>query len=449
MKRQGIYWLTSKRTEKHEEMLSLLEEQGFGVVFYTSLEELRKELQIRRVSIIIVGDEDEEQAREAMESLATMPDIQGARLFLSISAPCDQLCKQAARLGFRDILALDLEFMAWFDRFQFSIGQHLDRNVDTNLAESSIQEVKVGIPARIAWVSSEKIWLETRARPDLDKTFDIIGPMAEDMGCDSLQLVAESKETQHLVYRFSEASICRWHGAESQENKIEQVLTELRKSCQGAKKKVFLAIQSPALRSAITKYISSDEFEVHSALQKKSLITEPRYFSPSLVFAEFRLFSGESMSRFQEMVSVIPEQSTVVLVGAKPDEVQRFHNFALGRRVEALFQVPKNLVELIDSKFLKDRKPKSHQQINLPRTHKYSHSEIIVSAEILRSGSQYVELKLPIKLANYGLVRLELSDKSSIYAKVIHSSIDHEEASADRQLVVCRTVQLGSKKTSF
>ncbi len=63
--------------------------------------------------------------------------------------------------------------------------------------------------------------------------------------------------------------------------------------------------------------------------KKKSLVSEPKYFTPQLVFIEYRLCEGEAMSRFQEMVNHIPKDSTVIVVGAKDDQPQAFEIFLL------------------------------------------------------------------------------------------------------------------------
>ena len=127
------------------------------------------------------------------------------------------------------------------------------------------------------------------------------------------------------------------------------------------------------------------------------------------------------MSRFHEMVAHIPESSTVILVGAKQENLHQFHNFSSGRRLEALFQIPKNLPDLIQNSYLPPSKGLQEERFHIPRNHPYSMGEIIMDAELLEIEGNCWRISLPIGLANFGLIRLQLGDEN-LFAKVVGST---------------------------
>ncbi|SMF50063.1 hypothetical protein [Pseudobacteriovorax antillogorgiicola] len=458
MKRQGIYWLVDHPSPLHEERSALLEELDFVVTFYSNFEDMYKDLLVKRVSIILIGDElDPEQVRQAMDQLAGMPDIQGARLLLSLSKANDELCFYASCYGFRDIIPLSLDESDWLHRFQFSTASNNEMSQLSAQQGSTVNDsIAVGIPARITWINGEEIWLESKARPYLGDGLRVSGPLADEMGSQVLNLKVKSQESKNLAYRFSEAAVCSWEAdQDAPPENVEHVINELKKNNRGDKKKVFLAMQSPALRNAIMKYLDPKLFDVHSALQKKSLISEPKYFTPSLVFIEYRLCEGEAMGRFQDMVAQTPDHSTVVLVGAKKEDVAKFHNFALGRNIEALFQIPKNLPDLIQSKYLKTKNGSSGQNIHISRSHRYTFCEINLDARLERVGGDFFQIRIPMGLANYGLVKLILKDGQTLFAKVVGSTTPKKRVEGDEQseeshdhTITCRVNWINSEHKS-
>ena len=375
MKKTGIYWLVANPETLHQERSALLEELDYQVSFYHDLESLQQSLQVKRVSIIIVDESLELNATKlAMNALASMPDIQGARLLFSAIDGNDDLCFQAGCHGFRDIIPLDLEPAKWLERFQFSTASH------DELAELSYQDsinpttqITIGVPSRVVWVQRDRVWVESKARPELSDTVELSGSFPSSLGSSALSLAVKSRHTSDLAYRFSEASTCEWYpDKDVQKDKMDIVFKQLEEQNPGEKKKVFLAIQSPALRTAITRYLDPDIFDVHSALQKKSLVSEPKYFSPSLVIIEYRLCAGESMVRFQEMIAQTPETSVVILVGAKKQEAESLMSFCKGRKVEAIYEIPKNFSEFIQNKYLQPSPEHHDRRIHIPKNHDFS-----------------------------------------------------------------------------
>lgn len=444
MKRKGIYWLVNNAGHLHKERADLLDELGFSVSFFTSIEELTASLAAKRVSIVIIGDEGEEsECIAAMDTLSNLPVIKGARLILSLSTNNSQLCQCAAGNGFRDIIPLSLEENKWLSRFQFSTAS--TKNADkvlTGMRQQKKKAINVYIPSRLAWINGDQVWIESRARPKMSASLKLVGNLPDDMGCKELDLSVCSHEHRDLVYRFSEGVICDWTANSDQSEKITSVIDELREQNKGPRTKVFLAIQSPALRNTILKYLNPQRFDVHTALQKKSLVSEPKYFTPRLVFIEYRLCEGEAMSRFQEMVQYIPENSTIVVVGAKEEHMLSFRNFSSGRRVESLAQIPKNLPDLILNNYLIKDSSKD-KNIYISPSHRFSYSELAFSGKIIAWDEDFIEIQMDTPLANFGLIRVRDEKKNiEFYGKVV-SVRDLED---DSHIIVCQVSKPSQKE---
>ena len=142
------------------------------------------------------------------------------------------------------------------------------------------------------------------------------------------------------------------------------------------------------------------------------------------------------MSRFQEMVNHIPEDSTVVVVGAKEEQLSSFRNFSSGRRVEALMQIPKNLSELIHGNYLNSAETEEDRNIYIPQAHRFSYCELEFSAQVIAWENDLIEFRTPSRLANYGLIRIASRERGheGVYGKVLNVRIADE----NENLVICQ-----------
>lgn len=426
MRRQGIYWMCQRPQDVHHSKAALLNEIDYDVTIVESPEALRESIKSKRVSIIIVDDEgDKEEVERCITEVANMPEIHGARLILSISREdSETIMKMALLQGFRDIIHLSWDEHTWLERFEFSTAAQ-PVNLETgNKAVRSSQTVSYFIPARLTWVDEQHMWIESKARPSIGQSIRLIGPICESLHAKELPIHIESSEKNGLFFRFSESLVGRWR-----ENVAEpdgkKLLSEIKKLDHPQKPRVFVAVQSPALRSTILSYLDQNEFEVHTALQKKSLVKEPQYFSPHLVFIEDRLCSGEAMSRFLAMSQGLPESSTIVVIGGD-DDLTRYVNFSAGRKLKSLSRIPKNLKEIVKNQYLVDsgytEKTDRHR---IPQDHIYSRAEIEVSSQARFIAADRIEIDLPFKISNFGMIRFKnrllagIIDHHSVYGKIV------------------------------
>lgn len=441
MKRCSIYWLTIEPNELHERKVALLEERGFEVIFFKTLDSLTKELQNRRASIIIVGDEGPEViVVKAISLLRRMPDIQGARLILSTSRQSPTVLRAAACEGFRDIIPIQMEDPEWFQRFAFSTsGVPTDFSAPRDATPLKMP-LTLAIPARIAWMSPKKLWVESRFFPEVGTRVSVSGPLAQAMGCKFIELLVTSHHQSNLVYRFSEALLGNWEAPEGDEQLIAEAMEALKNLNTGERYKVFLAIQSPALRATLLKYLNSPRIEVHTALQKRSMVDEPRYFSPDLVFVEDRLARGEHLDRFRAMAANLAEDAAIVMIGSDRDIGSA--RAAVGRRkLHVLKRVPVDLGQTIFSEYLGgasfQRKTFAPADAAfIPNDHEFSLAELNIPAQLVELNRRGARVTVKEEIGNFGMARVksplfrELFDRH-IYAKI--TGIQKEETTEGRR----------------
>jgi hypothetical protein len=406
-----VYWLTIDKQTEHENKAALLEDRGYKVEFFKTLDSLTKALRNQRVTILVVGDEGPETIiSKAVTLLRHMPDIQGARLILSVSKFSQAILRLAASEGFRDMLPLELEDAVWLQRFEFSTGGQPTAfshgGFEHNLQKSGL----IAIPARAVWLTPNRIWIESRVATDIGTRLRLTGPLAQSMGQKSIPIEIQRLYQDNLFYRFSEALVGSWDTGDSDSSLIGDTMELLKNLDTGRRCKAFLAIQSPALRTALLSYLPQDKFEVHSALQKRSVVEEPKYFSPDLVFIEDRFCKGAFLERFRTMEQNLPKHCAIVVVGSQRNQQETLQS---KRRIHYLTRIPKNLDEVLLRQVLDYNKLPSLADpgaLFIPSDHEFSLAELGVEAEIQKWGRAGLTFVTRNHIGNFALARVQCQE---------------------------------------
>lgn len=433
-KKLDIYWLTIETNKAHEQKAALLSTFGYNVTFFKTLDALTKEIQNRRAPIIVIGDEGPEViVVKAISLLRRMPDIQGARLILSTSRYSPVVMRAAACEGFRDVLALDMDNQEWLERFLFSTSGVASKLKENDHRQLFNADITLAIPARLVWVGKQDLWIESRIFPTVDTRLTISGPFAQATGHKFVNLSVDELHDRNLSYRFSEALVGRWNPHSQSEEKIQETLSALRAMDVGARYKLFLAIQSPALRSSLLRHLNSPRIEVHTALQKRSMIDEPRYFSPDLVFIEDRLCRTEHQDRCRAMIKNMPDHCGLVVIGQDKD-LGAIRTFLGERPLYVLKRLPVDLETIVLEEFLVNVKNRRDRQQNdsfhIPSEHEFSLAEINVPAQIESLSDHSCEITVPFELGNFGLARVKFAPFKKLFDRYPYSkiaSISYEE----------------------
>jgi len=441
MKRSGIYWLCPSIEDIHRRRASILDDIGYQVYFFENLEVLVKEICVKRAKILILGDEwASETAIKHIQTFANIPDIIGARLLLSNSRNDFDLMQAASMEGFRDIIPLDLGDAEWLQRFEFATSgmeSILDLHEDLKKFD---EKIEVNIPARVVWIGAQTMWIESKALAQVGDTIRLRGAFAERLGLKEIKATITEKQKSHLSYRFSEALIVNWAKdvlARAEPAKIKETLDYLTKIDLGLRPKIFLAIQSPALRTTILRYTDRRKYEVHTALQKNSLVYEPRFFTPDLIFIEEQMTNGEGHHAFLDMVRYLPEHATIVTIGNRYEGAD-IKGSSGNRRMRSLRHIPTNLADLIERDYLaafhlKQPEVGVGRLAFLPHDHALSYG--LVSAEARLQSADYLQFEISSssRINNYSLLCVQGSKLSNLiqgpaFLKVVESCDPKDEA---------------------
>ena len=430
-KLQGVYWLTIEPENQHRSLAAALESHEFGVTFFKTLDSLTNQLKTQRAPIIIVGDEGPEIiVVKAISLLSTMPELQGVRLILSVSRHSPVVMRAAACEGFRDIIPVSLEAGEWTRRFLFSTSGSEARLPGFHPHLSMESEASLAIPARVVRVSDDQIRVESHITPTRGARFDLTGPLAQAMGYKRIPLEVISHRKDNLSYRFSVAIQARWLTKEPRPALVQETMAIIKEMDTGAREKTFLAVQSPALRATLIRHLDTEIFNIQTALTRSSMVEEPRYFCPTLVFVEDRLCSGDHQNRFREMVLNLPKKARIVLVGGGADPVA-LKNLAGGRELIHLKRIPVNLQQTILNDILKrgDEEPAAHDGWYIPADHEFSLAELNMSCTLTAVHPVCLEITSRYPAGVFGLTRIESPFIRQVlgrdpWAKIIHISED-------------------------
>lgn len=447
-KKRLTFWLIDRVGTQHREYALELSKRGFDVQFFATLDALVQETRVRRPAVIVVGDEGSDQLVEkAILTLTSMPDILGARLVMSLSRQHENLKRFAACGAFRDLIPMHLDMAQWLSRFVFATS-----SANSNTPKPAVQVTMnsiaaVSVPSRIVWISKSRLWLECRVRPHRGATLNLTGPLAEALGVESLPLTVEETRANSLTYRFSDALVASWRIPDVLRPAAEKLIEELQQIDSGPRCKVFVAVQDGNARSEILRQLDVLQFEVTTALHKMSVVEEPRFFSPHLVFIEDSLCVGENQARFHKMLGNLNPGVPVVIVGNKL-RTEDIQNLDPNRKISILPRITNTLSQLIWKKFL----PKTSRNfadhthegaVYVASDHLFSVALVSFAARLTRLHPSSIQMSLPFAVGQYGLLHIESPLIRKLvgrnpYAKVLQVSSSSELDSSDfRYSAVC------------
>ncbi len=411
-----VYWLCPETTEVQARRAAILDEIGYEVSFFHNLELLAKEVCSKRAQILILGDAwDSRVTLQCIQLLASLPEINGARLILSHTAHSDNrdlVLEAAMSQGFRDLIPESLSDADWLRRFEFSTSGLASILEPHEVASVPQETLNLFVPARLVWIGAQQLWLECRGGPQIGETIYLQGPLVESLGLKELEVQVQQRLHTHLSYRFSEALIGNWYRSaveHADPQKILDTLDHLAEIDLGPRPRIFLAIQSPALRTTVGKYLDRRRYEVHTALQQNSLLYEPKYFSPDLVFIEDRLMMGEHRRNFHELLRFLPDHTVVVSIGGKEDSTQ-IKSLGASRQLRFLKNIPHHLNEIIERDYLANLSSRKISLFDLRKVHCLPNEELLscasirIEAELCRMDGQQVEFQCTHNIGHYSLM---------------------------------------------
>lgn len=419
-KKRRVFWLTPGNSASVGERALALTNKGYDVQLFGSLDQLSAELESKRANVIIITDDAPQEVNEStLYRMMSMPEVQGARLILTTTQTTPKLNKIAACSNFRDIIPLDIDEKNFLMRFIFATagrpakfaypaGQICLKNISA-----------ANFPARIIWISPTQIRLECRLKMPPGSALTIVGELADYLGVGQLSGHVIETHRSHLLYRFSEAILVEWQVPNAARDKAMAALEQLEAQSTGPRTRVFVAIQSSDLRIKILVRFNEPRFEVITAIQKQSIIDDPKFFTPDVVFIEDQLILEDGGQRFQQMLSNIAGGATIFVLGSLNERETWQQNFPQHRIIE----LPRD-GQVITSNILAhhlplyDKRPlESHTNtVHFAAENPLSLADVQIPARLTRIHPTALQIALPAPVSQFTLARID--------SPIIHKSIN-------------------------
>jgi hypothetical protein len=408
----------------------MLNKRGFSVQFFQTLEGLSKALAERRVAIIVLGDEGPSNVVEKnLAQLMSIPEVQGTRLVLSVSRYDEYLSMLAACSSFRDLIPIDLDEKHWVSRFIFATARSPIPMQEPHPQLSFNHMAALSLPARLVWVSEKRMLIEAKLRPEPGTSLHLSGAFVKALGLQKLSIVIEESRRTDLIYRFSDAVVARWSVPQNCREAAAKLLSQMRQTDFGPRCKVFLAIQDKDLRARIVKDLDPLRFEVNVALQKQSIVDEPKFFSPQIVFIEDKLCAPTELERIRQMMDNLSAEVPVYVIGNRV-QIRKLQSLDPLRKINQLNKLPERLTDAIFTKYLPPNSRKSlhadEDAVNITPDHSFSFAEVTVSSRLLQLHARAAKLAVPVHIDSFGLCKVDSPIVSRFtgvrpYAKILES----------------------------
>lgn len=407
-RKRRAYWIADEITRTMRDRALLLAERGFDVEFFTTLETLLSALDTKRAGVLVVSDDgDAGKAERILTTLICMPEIQGARLIMVRTRHSSWLNFLAATGNVRDIIPSHLDDKAWLARFIFATAARALGFVQPTGQVSLNNISSISVPARLTWISGTRLRIESRVRPPVGATLSMGGPLADALGVNSVPLTVVSVERQRLLYRFSDAIVADWKVSAKDAARAETVLQELRGNNTGPRCRVYIAAQTLALRASLLNHFDDPKFEVNTALQKHSIVDEPRFFTPDLVIIEDKLVNGDDLERFKQMLDNLTPEATIIVLGNVPALANIVKAYPR-RRIAQFPEMPKNLPQSALSRYARSSpEGLDADAAHVLSEHPFSLAEVNVPARLHRVHPLAAQIATPFPITNFALCRLD------------------------------------------
>ena len=331
MKAKGkkTFWITNSVTGVHQERALLLRQNGFDVQFFSNVKDLiRNANESRPICIIIDPQKDTPYgATHLVQTLASEPELNGVRFIACLMDNSTDLVKIAIAENFRDAIPLTLPPDIWLHRMQYATSAKPIK-FQTPLCEIGMNQVAIVLsPARIVWVKETHMRIECRGNYKVGSSIHISGSFASALGLPHISLIVESVHKEQLMYRYSQALICRWRVPGSHVETAAEAVRKLNAQHNNIKARAFIAISRPNIRSALIRGLNPQDFEVKAGLQRSTLAAEIGYYSPDAVFMDDRVLESLGELEKKDLVSRIRADAPIIIYGKGPAEQPSQNNY--------------------------------------------------------------------------------------------------------------------------
>ena len=170
---------------------------------------------------------------------------------------------------------------------------------------------------------------------------------------------------------------------------------------------VFMGMSSGDLREKIKKALNKRDIHLHLALQKKSLLAEPKYICPDIMILDYDLVSGKNSDFFDRILKNIPRETHLIIVGGANDPVP-YQKAILSHTATHIGgnedEVGQHILTTIQSH---KKTSKATGRYYIPSSHPFSIGKLSLSARLIKVRPDFCSLAISHEIGRYSLVEIE------------------------------------------
>ena len=406
VKLRRAFWITNSVTAIHTDRAKQLETHGFAVVFAPDSGTAHKLAREARPICVLVDTPLTSWQTEisSLKSLINDPEFNAVRFILSITDQGSNLGLFAISENFRDVIPMAIGDRDWLNRILYANAAksfenfHSYPEVEVNQIASTISS------GRITWINQTHIKVECRAPQRIGAAFHVSGAIAQALNVPHVNLVVESIEKHRLVYRYSQALVCRWQVAPKSSNNAQKIVERLLTEKPEPKFRAFLAISRPAVRATIAKGLSSERFFVRAALQKSNLAHEVSYLSPNIIFFDDKLLASLSQAELKTILENAPTKTPLVVFGVDSAELRER---LAGRKVFFETSVQQSHLKSSESRYNIPAEEPEFEICTIPPEHPWSKIDVHTPARLSSLSPVGGHFTSPFSIGDYALAKIE------------------------------------------
>jgi hypothetical protein len=410
IKSRRTFWITNNVTSEHRQRAKQLEANGFIVQFAQDSSVALKLAREARPICVIIDTQPENQTGEiaGLKAIVKDPEFNGVRFLLSITVECPDLIRFAISENFRDIIPMDISDAHWLNRILYANAAKSFENLSSYYEVCLNQIASTISSGRITWINQTHIRIECRGSQRIGNALHVSGAISQALNLPHISLVVEGIEKHRLMYRYSQALICRWQTTPSKMEQANKIIRQLLSNKPDPKIRAFVAISRPAIRTTLAKGLNTERFFVRAGLQKSNLLHEVSYFSPSVIFFDDRLLEAINQSELQAILAKVPTTVPIVIFG---NEFDKFKTSFADRKVFFESAIQQSHLKNAESRYeipadISSDRPE-FEVCTIPPEHPWSKIDVHTPARlkgISPSGGHFLS---PFSIGDYSLAKIE------------------------------------------
>ena len=409
-KTKRILWIAPEIKPQMLHKQELLKKHNFHCIWVNNLYEASEHLSELRASIILVSESEHfEQTQSLVLGLSTLVEAKGSRWVFLLENQNPILIQEAAAANFRDFVPGDLPDNIWLFRVLYASSRQA---LDFPMPGAHINlelPAQLTFPARLVWLNKDRLRLESQLTPPIGTKINLFGPLFKVGATKFVEFTVTGHEQSRLLYRFSSALEGTWKADLVPIDEITNRLKSQAIVSSRPKYRIFVAIKTKDLRKRILSFFQGEQYDCNSALQLKSLLQEPRFFTPDILFIEDSLCCDSHSDRFEKMLSVIPESSPIVALGSNP-QITSIKNKFPRRIIIQLVQASRENLDDLVTRYL----PAIEELMDMHKGSIYVESDeplscisINVPGKILSMHPMTATIACPYPIRNFAIFQIQ------------------------------------------